>query len=296
MNDSPLSSAFRRSAGPEPKRRVLALQHLVVSEFLSEEKDLVISGTVPRDEAYVVTLHLRARPRGAMCAEGRWIDPTNFAPGNAGIVDLRTKLTSEYAGPFHYMSLYVPRTSLDQICDDAGSPRVGDLRHRPAVGFSDPVLRHLLLSLRPVLAIQHRPSVGYADHVALALVSHLAATYGGMRTPGPPRRGGLTPHQERRAKEWLDARVDGRVSLAELARACELSVRHFSRAFRESTGQAPYAWLLERRLERARGLLELTSLTLRDVATRSGFANQSHFTRAFTRAYGLPPGAFRRAR
>jgi transcriptional regulator GlxA family with amidase domain len=117
-----------------------------------------------------------------------------------------------------------------------------------------------------------------------------------MRAPRPSRRGGLTPRQERRAKELLDARLDGKISLAELARACELSVRHFSRAFRQSTGQAPYAWLLDRRLERARGLLELSSLPLKDVATRSGFANQSHFTRLFTRAYGLPPGAFRRAR
>jgi transcriptional regulator GlxA family with amidase domain len=109
-------------------------------------------------------------------------------------------------------------------------------------------------------------------------------------------RGGLAPWQERRAKEILDARLDGGVSLATLAGACDLSVRHFSRAFRQSTGQSPHRWLLERRLDRARGLLELSAQSLSEIAAACGFANQSHFTRTFTRAVALSPGAWRRLR
>jgi AraC family transcriptional regulator len=206
------------------------------------------------------------------------------------------KLASEYAGAFHYLSCYLPRETLNHVTDDAGAPRIQDLRYRPGVGFDDPVLRHLLLSVKPALSADPSEiSMLYADHVALALVTHLASAYGEMQL-SRVSRGGLTPKQERRAKELLDARLAGAVSLAELASTCELSVRHFSRAFRQSTGQSPHRWLLERRLDKTRALLEGSALSLRDVATACGFASQSHFTRVFTRAMGVSPGAWRRAR
>lgn len=109
----------------------------------------------------------------------------------------------------------------------------------------------------------------------MAFVSHMASAYGEMRSPSSLPRGGLAPWQERRAKELLDARLDGAVSLADLATACELSVRQFTRAFRQSTGQSPHRWLVERRLDKAQGLLEVSAQSLNDVAAASGFANQS---------------------
>jgi AraC-like DNA-binding protein len=232
-----------------------------------------------------------------MVAEGKRIQPENFSAGNAGIVDLRMQLVSEYAGPFHYLSFYLTRRSLDAFAEDAGCPRVGDLRHRPGVGFADPVVRHLLLSLRPALAENPVPLTAvFADHVAMALVSHMASTYGGAQPPRRLPQGALSPWQERRAKEMLDAGLDGSVTLAELASACKLSVRHFARAFRRSTGQSPHRWLIERRVDRAMGLLELSSLPLREIAATSGFSSQSHFTRVFRQATGTSPGAWRRAR
>jgi AraC family transcriptional regulator len=109
-------------------------------------------------------------------------------------------------------------------------------------------------------------------------------------------RGGSTPRQERLAKELMEASLDGAVSLSDLARACELSIRHFSRAFRESTGQSPHRWLVERRLDKARALLERSEQPLGAIASACGFANQSHFTRTFTSAEGTSPGAWRRLR
>lgn len=100
----PLADAFRRHGGPQPVMRVLRKSTLLVTEFMSDHRNLLVTGTLPRDNAYVVTLHLRGRPKGGMAAEARWIRPENFPGGNAGIVDLRMKLVSEYAGPFHYLS------------------------------------------------------------------------------------------------------------------------------------------------------------------------------------------------
>ena len=295
----PIAQAFRRpdAAPPLQTTRVLRKASLVVTEIHSECRDRLVTGTLPQDDAYIVTMHLRQRPKGGMAAEGRWVQPSNFHPGHAGIVDLRMKLVSEYVGPFHYLSFYLTREALDAFADDGGPSRVGDLRHRPGVGFADPVVRHLLLALRPTLAASpEETNVLFADHVAMAFATHMARNYGEGRPPRPLPSGGLAPWQERRAKEMLDACLDGSVSLAELAAACQLSVRHFARAFRQSTGQPPHRWLMDRRLERAEGLLEFSRVPLGEIATSCGFASPSHFARVFRQATGTTPGAWRRGR
>jgi AraC-like DNA-binding protein len=108
-------------------------------------------------------------------------------------------------------------------------------------------------------------------------------------------RGGLAPWQARRAKELMNANLNGKLPLSQLAEQCGLSVRHFARAFRQSTGVPPHRWLLSRRIERAKELLHDPALALAEVALACGFADQSHFTRMFTTVVGLSPGLWRRA-
>jgi NADP-dependent 3-hydroxy acid dehydrogenase YdfG/AraC-like DNA-binding protein len=134
-----------------------------------------------------------------------------------------------------------------------------------------------------------------ADHVLLPLCAYFASAYGGLRIPSEPIRGGLASWQERRAKEILRARLDGKVSLAELARECELSRSHFARAFKQSIGTSPHRWLLARRAEKAKDLLIRSKLSLAEIALACGFADQSHFTRVFADLVGTSPGAWRRA-
>jgi AraC family transcriptional regulator len=92
----------------------------------------------------------------------------------------------------------------------------------------------------------------------------------------------------------LAANLAGDIPLAEIAEACCLSVSHFSRAFRKSTGLAPHAWLLQARVEHAMNLLRRREHSLSEIALACGFVDQSHFTRVFVRRVGLTPRSWRR--
>ena len=104
----------------------------------------------------------------------------------------------------------------------------------------------------------------------------------------------LAPWQERRAKDFLRANLQG-ASLKEVARECGLSVGHFSRAFRRTLGVAPHKWLLEQRIVLSKEKLRDGDLPLSTVAAECGFSDQSHLTRVFRQMAGTSPGAWRRA-
>ena len=95
------------------------------------------------------------------------------------------------------------------------------------------------------------------------------------------------PWQERRAKYLLCANLNGGISLANMAGACDLSVR-------QSTGMSAHEWLTQHRIEKAKSLLAGSSLRLAEIAAHCGFADQSHFTRAFGRVTGMLPTQCRR--
>ncbi len=96
-----------------------------------------------------------------------------------------------------------------------------------------------------------------------------------------------------RAQTLLRERLAGRVTLPELAAACHLSGSRLSHLFREQTGTTPLQFLEAERLERAKRLLELTPMTVQDVAAEVGFESPFYFTRRFRRYTGRSPQAFR---
>lgn len=104
----------------------------------------------------------------------------------------------------------------------------------------------------------------------------------------------LSPWKLKRVVDFVEARLDTDIGLADLAAVAELSPFHFSRVFKLATGATPYHYVRDRRLERARRMLSEDRLSIAELALACGFANQSHFTAAFTRAMGVAPGRYRR--
>lgn len=90
---------------------------------------------------------------------------------------------------------------------------------------------------------------------------------------------------------YLEANMPARVELSTLAELAGLSQSHYSRAFKASTGLAPYRWQLQSRVERAKHLLLNTNRGLQDVAEAIGFADAVHFGRTFRKLTGATPDA-----
>lgn len=92
--------------------------------------------------------------------------------------------------------------------------------------------------------------------------------------------------------EIMEANFSSNLSLDEFARLCSRSLSSFKREFFSLYQTTPGKWLIEKRLEYSRYLLETTKLNIDEVCFESGFENRSHFIRIFKHRYGVTPGRY----
>lgn len=111
----------------------------------------------------------------------------------------------------------------------------------------------------------------------------------------PMRRRGLNRQVLQRTCDHIDRHLGDEMSLSAIARVAGMSRFHFARLFRASTGHSPMAYLLRKRIERAKSLLGRGDLAICEIAAMLGFSDQSHFSRTFRKIEGTTPKQFARS-
>ena len=213
-------------------------------------------------------------------------------PGSAWVCPAGEPFTHRVGTPNAYALLAIDPARLDRLAHPDG----GRVTLRRTYDVRVPQLDHLVRAL--VVEADRRGPGGplFVDALTTAIGLQLARVARAGEPPPAPARGGLTAAARRRVLALMAASVETGVSVETLAQEAGLSPAHFARAFTRSVGRPPHQHLLALRLERARALLVAADARLSDVALRTGFADQAHFTRQFRRAFGVTPGAVLRTR
>lgn len=107
--------------------------------------------------------------------------------------------------------------------------------------------------------------------------------------------GARVPMRIRRVIAHIEERLADNITTDALARVAGLSRDHFARSFRQSIGETPHNYLVDRRISQARRLLETTDGRVVEVARQCGYESLSYFTTLFRRRVGVSPAAYRRA-
>ena len=130
----------------------------------------------------------------------------------------------------------------------------------------------------------------YAVGLSRALLAALVAV---VSNPSPPSERRLTGGRLARVLTYIVGHLDQSLTNEPLARIAEIPPTQFGPAFREATGLSPLRWQMDARVRRAQRLmLDNREHSLAFVAMRSGFADQSHFSRAFLDIVGVTPTAW----
>lgn len=154
------------------------------------------------------------------------------------------------------------------------------------------ILANLLYAATDALDVDLEQSRALLWQACVFLQSGVAR---GSQPTHLPVQATLAPWQAKRVERHIEDNLDRALPIGELAGVAGLSNSYFSRAFKRTFGQAPHAFILGRRVERARREMLVSREPLCQIALSCGFADQAHLARTFRRQTGLAPSEWRRA-
>jgi AraC-like DNA-binding protein len=210
-------------------------------------------------------------------------------PCTAYLIPPDTRFSGRGTGLDHfYIHFVLPG---DAVCTRTGIYEVsGSDRLRPTVeALAEDVVRdfHRCASTRQNAdsVMKRAPcTIGAAGLVLTALA----------RLPEDVSVANVTDPLVRDAIRFMSGRLDARLTSDEIAAACRCDERTLRRRFRSELGTTPVQYAARRRIEHGCMLLHFTAMSIEEIARQTGFCDRHHFTRAFQRARGTTPAAFRR--
>jgi AraC family transcriptional regulator len=252
---------------------------------------------LPRETEVIVMLdgHLHVRRRG----DGQ-LQHHDAVPGTvwlcpAGIREDMIHLYGEIRESIH---MYLPaaplaKTALEDLDVDPTRARL----HYTG-GFRDPLIETIGRTVAGELSNPSPMAPMLVETLSAALGVYILRNYSGLSAtahPLPTAKGTLDNRRLARVLAFIDAHLDRELSLEELAREACLSAFHFARSFKAATGLSPHRYVLQRRLDHAKGLLATRTLSIAEVALTCGFSSQAHFSSSFKQATGVSPSLYARS-
>lgn len=211
-------------------------------------------------------------------------------PGNIMIMSAHQPSYWAWKGRIEELHIFLDPAAVDEAAAELGDRPVA---LRDGLGLLDPAILDIALRIQEEL---RRPGIGgrlFAQAMAHELALHLLRRHSTLVSREALERLDIPTARLRTVTEYIETHLAEDLSLEAMSSVAGLSTFRFARGFRRALGIPPHQYVIRRRLERARELLQSGDEGIGEVARRVGFATQSHFTAAFTRRCGMSPQRYR---
>ena len=242
---------------------------------------------------YSLSLQLSTPIDAEVWERGRW-QVQKATPGNIAVFDAGTVRGWRISGRYEPIILTLDTALVGRMAREVGTGEQPELISR--YENEDQKAARIALTLRDELAEGCPGGRLFGEGLATALAVHLLTRYAVHPAKLKEYVRGLGQSDLSRVLDFIGDCLADDLSLDDLAATVALSPYHFSRLFKQSTGQSPHQYVLARRVEKAKDLLRAGRLTVGEVAQAVGFYDHAHFIRHFKKATGLTPRAYREGR
>jgi AraC family transcriptional regulator len=210
----------------------------------------------------------------------------------AGDLALCDRHVGEWVGLVNVNHLQIGISDAALMASSDGA--YGEVELRASRKFADARLSAMVAAAHAEMAAGFPSGRLFLDSLEQAMAVTLVNGHAVRHRPVQVYRGGLGTVRLQRVKELIHARMQGDLSLEEMAQSVGLSTAHFARMFRKSTGETPHQFVLRQRLERAKSMLGAPDARVLDVALACGFKTQQHFAEVFRNFWRVSPTQYRR--
>jgi AraC family transcriptional regulator len=199
-----------------------------------------------------------------------------------------------WRGPKDSLHVYLEPGLVERVAAEAFDLDPARLTIPSLDGLDLPQLRAAMGAVEAELMAGGAGGPLAAESLANVLAVHLIRHVSSPRRPERGRDGVLPRGRLRAVIEYIEEHLDASPTLEQMAAVARLSPYHFARQFKAATGLPPHQYVIMRRVERAKHLLQGgAELSLADIAAHTGFSDQSQFSHHFKRLVGVTPRQFR---
>jgi AraC family transcriptional regulator len=242
--------------------------------------------------SHFVCLHLSEPAPFAWRSQGKTGNKI-IGSGSITVVSRGTEDSVSFPKPVKRILLNLEPSLLQQAFPENDTGR--DVELIEQWGVADPQTEYVLRALEADLEASLPAGRLFGESLLSALAASLQRRYGATPPRDAKPRNGLPRARLNRVIEYIEANLDRDIALAALAQTAGMSTHYFSELFKQSVDVSPHQYVLRRRIARARNLLNDPGVTVLEAAVRSGFSDQSHFTKIFRRIVGVTPTGYRAA-
>ncbi|MFA7281281.1 MAG: AraC family transcriptional regulator [Sterolibacterium sp.] len=247
---------------------------------------------VPAMSDFMIVLYRQGVTPMQRRFDGAW-SKERCAPGDVSLLTRSQTSHWHWTADIDVTHIYLTQTLMSKVAEAVMDRTILDVRLRDILRIQDPVISR---SVAELAAEAEHPGLGgslYVEALATQMAVRLLRQYSSVQSREPRLQGRLSPVQFNRLTKYIEDHLAESLSLEELAHTANLSIWHFLRRFREKFGVAPHAYVIERRVERARQLLHQGAIPIKEVAQQCGFSDQAHMTRTLRSRLGVTPSSLR---
>jgi AraC family transcriptional regulator len=214
--------------------------------------------------------------------------------GAISVVPAGTPAHWRWSGRFDWLHIFLEPGLVARVAAEAFDLDPARISIPPLDGLDLPDLRAPMAAVDAELTAGGHGGRLAAESLATVLAVRLLRHIVAPRRLARGRDGTLPRGRLRAVVEYIEEHLDTGPTLEQMAAVARVSSYHFARQFKAATGLPPHQYLITRRVERAKQLLEGgDDFSLAQVAARAGFSDQSHFSHHFKRLVGVAPRQFR---
>jgi AraC family transcriptional regulator len=248
---------------------------------------------LPPMDDYMIIAFENGRTPLRRCVDGKWSDYI-LGPGDLTLLTRAQKSDWSWTETVDVSHVYLKADLVENVAHEVFEREIADIRLKDILRASDPGISRCMAVIREEASDQSLGGSLIAEAAARELSVRLLRAYAETDFVKNERFGQMSPVISKRIVDFVNDRIQDKISYEDAAALAGLGSWSFMRKFKQTFGVSFHNFVLTQRVERAVYLLNTSNRPLKNIAVDCGFYDQPHMNRVFKKIKGVTPAAFRR--
>ncbi|MEG4321546.1 MULTISPECIES: helix-turn-helix domain-containing protein [unclassified Microcoleus] len=257
------------------------------------QKVLSAKGSSHYGDEHTISLSLAPRPVRLLQIQGGKTYAGLYAKGDISITPAKMPFFARWDSDDRYLQIRIASRFIESVAREAFEMNPDRLELLPEFRTRDRQIESIGIMLLSEVQQQNLGPNLYIESLSNVLAVNLLRQYFTAKPRLTIYDGGLPERQVLLVLEYINEHLSQDIKLADLAALLGMSQFHFSHMFKQAIGIAPYQYLLQQRIERAKELLKQKERSIVEIALECGFNSHSHLSKQFRQLTGMTPTAYR---